>query len=76
MKAERGVIRIDFTAPINPLTATESTIHVYDATGAPVPFRIAFTPGDRSLILTPLTTESVRVSIDGIEGLAGERVRL
>ncbi|HEY2012826.1 MAG TPA: hypothetical protein VGH38_04960, partial [Bryobacteraceae bacterium] len=72
---EHGAVRVDFSGPINPLTASESTVRLYDTTGAAVPFRIAFTPDDGSLLLYPAkSSDPLRVSIDGIESLSGVRI--
>jgi hypothetical protein len=64
-------IRLDFTAPINVLTANRDTLRLEDAAGAPIPFRIAFTPGDRSVVLYPERPGAARVSCDGLEDLVG-----
>jgi hypothetical protein len=67
-------IRLEFDAPVNPITATRKTIRVLDAAGEAVAFRIGFTPDDRTIVLYP-ESAAVRVEIDGVEGLNGERVR-
>jgi len=78
VKIERGAVWIEFTGAINPITANSRSLRLEDDSGAAIPFRIGFTPDDRAVVLFPsgaIGSGPVRVSVDGVEGLAGDRIR-
>ncbi len=75
--ASNGHLTLRFDEPINPLSVTPSTLAWIDAQGQPIAYHPSFHRGYQQLRLDPaaplLQGSTSRLTLDGIEDLAGNR---
>jgi len=73
-----ALLRIAFNEPINPLTASRTTVRVVSGDHTLTPSSISFDPSNEHVTLTPLEPlpddATISVVIDGVEDLAGHPV--